>query len=49
MISAYNNRKDPDGFLYLTYAQETVFGSDACRVIRGTKDSRLNVRVDNVV
>ena len=31
MIQVYNSRKDPDGFLYLTYAQETVFGSDKSR------------------
>jgi GABA(A) receptor-associated protein len=27
MMNVYNNRKDPDDFLYITYAQESVFGS----------------------
>jgi GABA(A) receptor-associated protein len=29
----YQTRKDPDGFLYLTYSQESVFG--ATRHIQG--------------
>ena len=28
MSEAYKNRKDPDGFLYITYTDETTLGAD---------------------
>ena len=28
MSEAYKNRKDPDGFLYITYTDETTLGAE---------------------
>ena len=28
MSEAYKNRKDPDGFLYITYTDETTLGGE---------------------
>jgi len=30
MADVYEKRKDPDGFLYITYTDETTLGAWAC-------------------